>query len=315
MTFHLTFRGSMYVASSLSSLWNYYREGLSRESVMKRYALLYDNVIFNRRGIGIGPGNFAESLGEAVSMIIHPGNTLAERKSYGKNDEFCKIFIDCWEFTENAAKFENRIHDAMSNESKKRIGEFCHEELKRVHGEHGYHIDDARELYGDLSADLGINQLLQDEGVGIISSYAPIVGRALKNEYAHNNIECHELFKNDLLNPSFDDLTWDEIIELRSDKYIHHFRKMVFENTIDTPEKPDLALTYKVQSDLWNLAREVKPNITETFLTGFLGNLPSPLILNPVGLCSAIAQTYEAKQRSDKYGHVFFIQNVRDKIN
>ena len=78
----------MYVASSLSSIWNYHREGLSREGVMKRYALLYDNIIFNRRGIGIGPGEIASSLGEAVSMLINPAQTLAERRSYGKTRRF-----------------------------------------------------------------------------------------------------------------------------------------------------------------------------------------------------------------------------------
>ncbi|MDE1334209.1 hypothetical protein [Vibrio aestuarianus] len=303
----------MYVASSLSSIWNYHREGLSREGVMKRYALLYDNIIFNRRGIGIGPGEIASSLGEAVSMLINPAQTLAERRSYGKNKAFCDIFIDCWEFTSDADKFEKNIFEIVDSSCHKRIGEFCHSELQRIHGTGGYDIDDAKELYGDLTVDLGVNQLLQNEGVGLVSSYAPIVGRALEHEYQHQSIECHDLFGDDLLIPNFDELSWDQIIELRGDKYIEAFRSMVFETAIDNPTSVDKALVSKVQKDLWDLASEVKPNITETFLTGFLGNLPSPLILNPIAIGAAINDTYQAKQRADRYGHVFFIQGIRGK--
>ena len=301
----------MYVANSLSGLWNYHREGLSREGVMKRYALLYDNIIFNRRGIGIGKGEIAESLGQAVSMLIHPGQTITERKSYGSSKAFCDIFIDCWEFTENASKFEKDILEVVDSNTQARIAEFCHQELSKIHGDGGYDIDDAKELYGDLTVDLGINQLLQNEGVGLVSSYAPIVGRALSHEYEHQGIECHGLFSNGLLIPNFDELCWEQIIELRADNYIEAFRSMVFETAIDNPASLDEALIKKVQSDLWNLASEVKPSITKTALTGFLGNLPSPLILNPVGVGAAIYDTYRAKKRADKYGHVFFIQGIR----
>ncbi|NRD31561.1 MULTISPECIES: hypothetical protein [unclassified Shewanella] len=161
--------------------------------------------------------------------------------------------------------------------------------------------------------DLGVNQLLQNEGVGLVPSYAPIVGRALEHEYQHQSIECHDLFGDDLLIPNFDALSWDQIIELRGDKYIEAFRSMVFETVIDNPTSVDKALVSQVQKDLWDLASEVKPSITKTFLTGFLGNLPSPLILNPIGIGAAINDTYQAKQRADRYGHVFFIQGIRGK--
>ena len=303
----------MYVASSLSSLWNYYREGLSREGVMKRYALLYEKVIFNRRGIGIGKGELAENLGQAVSMLIHPGKTLPERKLYGSNKAFCDIFVDCWEFVEDASKFESSIFDVLDSQIHKRIGDFCHQELSIIHGGKTYDIDDAKDLYGDLAVDLGMNQLLNKEGVDLIPSYAPIIGRALSNEYQHQGVECHELFSNDFLIPSFDELTWDEIIDLRTDKNIESFRSVVFEVAQENPKSLDQALISKVHSDLWSLASEVKPNITGTLLTGFIGNLPSPILLNPVGVGAAIKDSYQAKKRIEKYGHVFFIQGIRGK--
>jgi len=255
----------------LSSLWNYHREGLSREGVLKRYAVLYDNIIFNRRGIGIGKGELAESLGEAVSMLIHPGKTLSERRSYGKNKEFCDIFVDCWEFTSNAEKFEKAIFEVIETTAHSRVSDFCHKELSQIHGGYSYDIDQAKELYSDLIVDLGINQLLHNEDTEIVSSYAPIVGRAISNEYAHQGVECHDLFSNDLLIPNFDELSWEQIIEFRSDKYIKAFRQMVFDIATNNPVNLDQAIVSKVQKDLWALTSEVKPNVTKTFLSGFLG--------------------------------------------
>ena len=308
----------MYVASSISSIWNFHRENISREGVMKRYALLYDHVIFNRRGVGIGPGEMASSLGECVSMLINPGETLADRKSLGKNKAFCDIFVDCWDFVSDANRFESDVHTVVDESVNNRIGEFCHQEIRRINGlnddSYAYDIDDVKELYGDLSTDLGINQLLLREGVELVPSYAPIVGRALSNEYSHQGIECHNLFNSDILVPDFDALSWDEIIDLRSDKYIHAFRKVVFDLARSNPDVNE-ALVNKVQSDLWKLVSESKPNVLKTFLTGFLGNLPSPTILNPIGVGSLIKDTYKENKLNNNYGHVFFIQGIRSSEN
>lgn len=304
----------MYVASSVSSLFNYQRENISREGVMKRYALLFDNVIFNRKGCPIGPGEVADNLAECVSMLIHQADTLQERKKLGKDKEFAKIFIDCWDFVEDAGKFESNIPSAIDESIHKRLGKFCHAEIRRINGlpddSYNYDIDDVRELNGDLFTDIGINMLLLEQKADLVPSYSPIVGRALENEYQHSNVACHELFTSDLLVPDFDALSWGEIIDLRGDKYLKAFRKVIFD-LATTSTDLDSSLINKVQSDLWGLVSDAKPNVAKTFLTGLLGNLPSPTILNPIGVGAALKDTYDARKLENKYGHVFFVHKLR----
>lgn len=304
----------MYVASSTSSLFNYQREGISREAVLKRYALLYDNILFDRRGCPIGPGEIAETLSECISMLICDGETLEDRKKLGKDKDFSTLFVDCWDVVDNAERFNSEVFSTIDETTQKRLGEFSHREIRRVNNlpedSYDYDIDDVKEINGDLFIDIGVNKLLLEQGIELVPSYSPIVGRALQNEYEHNGIECHSLFKNDLLVPDFDSLSWGEIIDLRQDKYLKAFRNVVF-GIATTSEDLDPALVSKVQGDLWGLVSDAKPHMAKTFLSGFLGNLPSPIILNPIGIASAVKDIHDAKKLEERYGHVFFINNMR----
>jgi hypothetical protein len=304
----------MYVASSTSSLFNYQRENISREAVLKRYALLYDNILFDRRGCPIGPGEIAETLADYVSLLICEGSTLEEMKILGKNKSFSSLFVDCWDVVDNAEKFNSEVFSTIDEDIQQRIGDFSHKEIRRINGlpedSYDYDIDDVKEINGDLFIDIGINKLLLERGIEIVPSYSPIVGRALQNEYKYRGIECHSLFEEDVLVPDFDSLSWGEILDLREDKYLKAFRKVVFDIATST-NNVEPALVARVQSDLWNLVSDAKPNVARTFLTGILGNLPSPIVLNPIGVGAAIKDTYDAKKLEAKYGHVFFINNMR----
>lgn len=304
----------MYVASSTSSLFNYQRDNISPEAILKRYALLYDNILFDRRGCPIGPGDIAETLSECISMLICEGGTLEERKKLSKDKGFSNLFVDCWDVVDNAEKFHYEVFSTIDEDIQKRIGEFSHREIRRVNGlpedSYKYDIDDVKEINGDIFIDIGVNKLLLERGIELVPSYSPIVGRALKNEYDHNGIECHSLFNNDILVPDFDSLSWGEVIDLRGDKYLKAFRETVF-GIATTSGDLDPALVSKVQGDLWELVADAKPNVARTFLSGFLGNLPSPTVLNPIGVASAVEDVIEARKLEKKYGHIFFINNMR----
>ena len=55
---------------SIPGLYNFKREGISPSGLLKRYAILFENVIFNRHGAPIGKGEMADSLAEFVSLMI-----------------------------------------------------------------------------------------------------------------------------------------------------------------------------------------------------------------------------------------------------
>jgi hypothetical protein len=304
----------MNVISSMSSLFNFERENISRIGLMKRYALLFDGVVFNRYGAPIGNDDICETLGEFVSMLVSTGETPNERKQLGKNKRFSEIFIDCWDLVENPEEFERQKFHVLDEASQKRVGDFCFSEVRRLNGlssdSYKFDIDDVRELSGDITSDIGLNLLALAEGVDIVPSYSPIISRALNSEAQHNGGKTFELFQSDLVIPDFESFSWDEILELRNDKYIHSFRSVVH-GLLQKEENIDKALIERVQVDLWSLAADVQPNVRQTYLEAIGSNLPSPVIINPIGVAASLRDIYQAKQMERKYGHVYFVQKLK----
>ncbi|WP_417466181.1 hypothetical protein [Kordiimonas sp.] len=308
----------MFVASSVSSLWNYKREGISEESVLKRYALLYDTIIFNRHGCAIGDGGFpdiAKNVAEMVSLLICSKGSFEDRKALGRNKRFQDLFVDCWEVVDNPEQFEREKYSVVDRQLGERLGNFCHREIRTQNGleetSQAYDIDDVKELVGDLYADLGLNALLQKEGLELVPSFSPIIGRALEHELTQSNFPCHELFQEGLLLPDFDKFSWDELLELRTDRHIKSFREFVFGHALGAEKGLDKALMDQLQTDLWALAEDVRPNPSKTLLSGIVSNLPSPVGVNPFGLLAAGKDYYDQRNLDKKYGHVFFMQKLK----
>ncbi len=305
----------MNVISSMSSLFNFERENISRIGLMKRYVLLFDSVIFNRHGAPIGHGDICETLGEYVSMLVSQGDTPNDREQLGKNKRFSEIFTDCWDVVDNPEGFETQKFRVLDETTQKRIGEFCFNEVRRLNGlpsdSFQFDIDDVKELSGDITSDIGLNLLALSEGVDIVPSYSPIISRALNNEAHNNGGKTYELFQSDLVIPDFESFSWDEILELRNDKYIHSFRSVVH-SLLQKESDIDKALIEKVQADLWSLAADVQPNVRQTYLEAIGSNLPSPIAVNPIGVAASLRDVYQAKQLESKYGHVYFVQKLRN---
>ena len=305
----------MDVISSIPSLFNFQREGISRNGLMKRYAILFDHIIFNRYGAPIG--NFGiESLAEVVSMLISTGgSSLKERRSLGENKRFKNLFVDCWDVVRDAERFESMRFEVVPESVRTRLGEFCFSEVRRVNDlpadSYAFDIDDVKELSGDIYADIGLNILAVAEGLDVVPNYSPLIGRALESEMNIAGGQCHELFGGGLLVPDFDSFSWDEVLELREDKYVKSFRKAVYElMRRDVPL--DATLQQRVQTDLWNLAADVRPNVRQSVLAAIGSNLPSPIVVNPIGVGLALKDIRDSRERENRYGHVFFIQKMRD---
>ncbi|MBU2641460.1 MAG: hypothetical protein KJ889_06635 [Gammaproteobacteria bacterium] len=305
----------MDVISSIPSLYNFQREGISGDGLMKRYAILFDRIIFNRHGAPIGDFGI-KSLAEVVSMLISTGESLSERRSLGANKRFQNLFVDCWDVVRDAERFESMKYEVIPEETQNRISEFCFSEVRRQNelpaNSYAFDIDDVKELSGDLYADIGLNILAKAEGLDIVPNYSPIIGRALENEIALANGQCHELFSGGLLVPEFDCLSWDEILELRQDRSVKSFRKAVYE-LMGSGVPLDDALQKRIQEDLWRLAGDVRPNVRQSVLAGIGSNLPSPIFVNPIGVGLAFKEIWDARERENQYGHVFFIQNMRQR--
>ena len=121
-----------------------------------------------------------------------------------------------------------------------------------------------------------------------------------------------KLFTTNFILPDFDSLTWGQIFELREDKFIKSFRKSIrpyLEGTIPTEK----AYSIKLQRDLWDFISEMKPSIMGSWMSGIFSNIPG-LPFNPVGMALSAQDIEKNQQISNKFGHLFFIQNLGEKI-
>lgn len=307
----------MNVISSIPSLYNFEREGISHDSLMKRYAILYEQIIFNRHGAPIGGSaiDLGRNLPEFMSVMLITDGSLKERRVLGGNKKFQKLFVDCWDVVSDVEKFESMRSSIISEEDSSRISDFIFPEIRRINNlsadSYDFDFQKVKELSGDLYADIGLNLLAVKEGFNIIPSYSSIIGRALANEVKHAGGNCYDIFRDGVLIPNFDAFTWDEILELREDKYVKSFRNIVYD-LMNKQEPVDVALQKRIENDLWKLVSDVKPNVRQSVLAAIGSNIPSPIIVNPIGAGMALKDISDNRKREEKYGHVFFIQKMRD---
>ncbi|WP_370620913.1 hypothetical protein NMD07_19555 [Citrobacter cronae] len=165
-------------------------------------------------------------------------------------------------------------------------------------------------VWGDISSDLGFNFLLKNKYKSLHINFAPVVASAVNSAQHTSNIE--NLFTTDLIIPSFEELTWDQILELREDKYIKAFRKKYF--SIEMNDKNiDLELNFDLDSALWDLALQIKPNITKSSMEAVLSNLPLPTVINPFGIYYGAREIIKNYKNKRNHSWIYFIQSAKNK--
>jgi hypothetical protein len=161
---------------------------------------------------------------------------------------------------------------------------------------------------GDILSDLSYNFYLAAMFNEFSINLAPVIGDALASSLHTSNLS--DLFASDLIIPQFEDLTWDQILELRSDKHIREFRRKVFACS-DGSQPIDMVLSNELEKDLWSLANDCKPNLGATVIEGFLSNLPLPTPINPFGWYYAAKSIARDYRRGKEKGWVYFVQSMK----
>lgn len=300
----------MNVYSSFPNVKNFKRSCMSMPQVYKRYALMYDQVIFNRHGCPIGKGDLFSSLSEYVSTLA--SNDKGERALLGKNKRFQELFIDLWDVVEDPEKTDKEAREYVSEFDQEQLSSFSwgRNLIDQEMGieNHYKEYKAAAIVIGDLVSDLSYNFYLKNRIPEFCESFAPVIGEALNSSIKCNDV--NELFTTTLVIPNFEELSWDHILDLREDKYIKEFRKKVFscsngEGPIDEIIKADL------DAALWDLASQCKPNMLKTLVEVVLSNIPSPTMVNPFGLYYGARDTVETYQNKKDKSWIYFVQSLK----
>ncbi len=117
----------------------------------------------------------------------------------------------------------------------------------------------------------------------------------------------------------FSQLTWENIMELRKSEFLKIFRNKIIEWTNEyskeeKPEKYSANLKIFIEDAKFKFIDINSPQTRQSILTGICGNLPSPIIINPISLLSSISDAKKAITLKKDYGWLVFIQRAYSKL-
>jgi len=118
----------------------------------------------------------------------------------------------------------------------------------------------------------------------------------------------------------FAELSWQEILELRESDFADDFRKIVSEWVAEFSSSSSLIecqarLDRFIDDAKFDFIERNKPNLKKTVMGGILGNAPSPIVINPLGIASSIKRVhFESKLKKD-FGWLLFINKARKSFN
>lgn len=302
----------MRVITSFSSLRNFEYEGISSDRILKRYAILFEEVIFDPWGVG------NQNLIKFIMGAAQRGTLDMKNDSYQDlQPEFKRTFLNLWETVVDTDAFEKRRRAFTSDNSTyfDGLGDFCWAEVKALHGENltREQYKEVKYLVEDVWTDVGLNELGISEGLNTVPSYSPLIGRALRKEVTSRAPCIHDVFSSDLIVPDFDKLSWSQVFELRADKHVKAFRKVIH-NYLKPDSKVDDAYALGVSRDLWKLVSDIEPSIQKSIISGVLSNVPF-LPINPVGIGLAAKDVSKTREIERRFGHLFFVQKLKASIS
>jgi len=281
--------------------------GITPPIFFKRLSILFEEVVFNHIFCPVGKNDPWKTGSEYLAQLV--SKDVTERDLLVSNREYHDIFLDCWEYVGDVEKFENEVQTSVSDKVINEIWRYAHE--KTMPEGQIIHTKAFKELCGDLMYDLKLYtqfKKLFPETVGSLSS---LYGDVLNRVKIEPERQAIDLITNNINIPDFGQLSWSVLLELRKDDYIKSFRTKIAEFTSSENMDVKNIIDHEVIKGLWELAERVKPNLPATSINGILTNIPLPLPVNPYGLALAAKEVIDAKRICDKYGWIFFIQNVK----
>lgn len=299
----------MKTLTSLSTIKNLDRHGVSADRLYKRLAIFFDDIIFNRQFCPIGSvhPNFFKNNTDFLANICTQNKK--ESNKLANNKKFKSIFIDSYEFVDDERAFELGLFDVLPPELMDKIFTYAHKQ--KMSESEFIHNDEFKQLCGDMWHELQLYTAFKKHVPDVAINLTPDFGNAISLYSNSEGNLINEFMDKSSSVPDFGDLSWDQIFELREDRFIKNFRDKISSIIKESPNEISSIIEPKILKGLWDIASYANPNVGETVLNGFLTNLPLPLPVNPYGVYRAVKDVVDTKRQANNNGWMFFIQKAR----
>ena len=112
--------------------------------------------------------------------------------------------------------------------------------------------------------------------------------------------------------PDVEKLSWDEILYLRTAPGFAQGRQLMR----DGQAKGDVdAVRRWASHQLDELVLKVQPSMTKSLLNAFIGNLPIPLPVNPIGIAQSVADIASTARINHDFGGIFWLASARNRAD
>lgn len=281
---------------------NFERDGVPAQILYKRLAIFFDEVIFNPRWCPIGASDLFKTHTDYLAMLV--ASDVDEARCLAKDKNFKSIFINCWDYVEDVDQFELKLDEILEEELINKIFSYSYEKCMPKNA--FLHTNEFKQLCGDMWRDLqlyiGFKEIEPSAAANLSSNFSEIFSDFASSEV----VRLNELSFSSVQIPDFGDLSWDQIFDLRKDPLIKYFREKIY-SSFDKLNYFD----NEILNTLWDVTSYVKPNIKGTIIKSIFSNIPTPTILNPVGVGLAVKETIDEINLNRSKGWLFFIQKAR----
>jgi len=296
--------------------------GESYSAFLKRAAILFERIVF----IPLWAEGVPWSVDHVFPKFDWLYETLKQKDSKIINTISNEILLTDEDLWENA--FEHRRHLYFSINFRDQVGKKTFEFIKNKVFENfagipsvNFLVDDVEEipwafkekLVGDYQIlDFVFNKLHSVQGLLTDLHKIDLIEKS-----GFSGVGTQSISQTTTSINSFDfaNLKWDQIIKLRESEFVNDYRKKMYEWAEDLQlhdaTKIESIINDYIKESLFDVLSEVIPDRSYSWLSAIGANIPSPLIINPIGVYSSVSDLMKNRRLKNKFGWLFFIQQSR----
>lgn len=312
----------MYINSDTIAVFSYNTLDLfptfcEPSDVIKRAAILFNRLLFHPQGI---PKEYKKRRTKVELLADIAAKYEHEREYLRRSQEFSDFILLTDELVEDTESFYRKIYNISRESSakwkiddlyssarfKKTVG--LHPDPEDIHTWYSWKLT----LFLDFCL-FDVAKEMFPNAVGLFSDLHKEVIRFATNKVNNEAQEIELITRLETLSiADFAKISWPKIFELRKSEFLANFRHRLSE-IANVQASSSKNIDIEVFSDLWNLMADFRPDLPRSYFTAILGNLPLPIILNPVSLLAAVKDIKKQHTLKKQYGWLFFIQEAKKK--